>query len=123
AGLYTAPSTVPTPATVTVTAISKADTSKSGTATVTVVAPISVSVSPATAQVVTGAQQQFTANVTGTSNQSVTWSLSGAGCSGSSCGTITTAGLYTAPSAVPNPAKVTVTATSQADTSKSGTAA
>ncbi len=122
AGLYTAPSTVPTPATVTVTATSKADTSKSGTATVTVVAPISVSVSPATAQVVSGAQQQFTATVTGTSNQSVTWSLSGAGCSGSACGTITTAGLYTAPSTVPNPAKVTVTATSQADTSKSGTA-
>ena len=120
-GLYTAPSAVPSPATVTVTATSKADPSKSGTATVTV-AVISVTVSPSNVQVVAGAQQQFTATVTGTPNQSVTWSLSGAGCSGSACGTITTAGLYTAPSAVSNPAKVTVTATSQADTSKSGRA-
>jgi hypothetical protein len=122
AGLYTAPATVPTPPTITVTATSKADPSKSGTATVTVVVPIAVTVSPSNAQVVTGAQQQFTATVTGTTNHSVTWSLSGAGCSGSACGTITAAGLYTAPSAVPNPATVTVTATSQADPSKSGTA-
>ena len=120
-GLYTAPTTVPSPSTVSVTATSQADSSKSATAAVTII-PVKVSVSPATAKVVTGAQQQFTATVSGTSNTAVTWSLSGAGCTGSACGTITTAGLYTAPSTVPSPATVTVTATSKADKSKSGTA-
>jgi len=46
-------------------------------------------------------QQQFTAN------QSVTWAVTG----GSANGTVNTAGLYTAPALVPNPATVTVTAT------------
>jgi len=120
-GLYTAPTTVPSPSTVSVTATSQADSSKSATAAVTII-PVKVSVSPATAKVVTGAHQQFTATVSGTTNTAVTWSLSGAGCTGSACGTITTAGLYTAPSTVPSPATVTVTATSKADKSKSGTA-
>lgn len=119
AGLYTAPSSVPNPATVTVTATSQADPTKSASATVAVVAPVAVSVSPTSANLVTGAQQQFTATVTGTTNTAVTWSLSGAGCSGPTCGTITAVGLYTAPSAIPNPATVTVTATSQADSTKS----
>ncbi len=48
-----------------------------------------------------GNQQQFTAN------QSVTWAVTG----GSANGTISGAGLYSAPAAVPNPATVTVTAT------------
>lgn len=52
----------------------------------------------------------------------VTWSLSGAGCTGTACGTISTAGLYTAPASVPNPATVTVKATSQANTAASDTA-
>jgi hypothetical protein len=64
---------------------------------------------------------QFTATVTGTSNTAVTWSLSGAACTGSGnpCGTIDANGKYTAPTTAPNPAQVTVTATSQADTTKS----
>ena len=64
---------------------------------------------------------QFTAKVTGTSNTAVTWSLSGTACTGSGnpCGTIDANGKYTAPATAPNPAKVTVTATSQADTTKS----
>jgi len=121
-GLYTAPAAIPNPATVTVTATSQADTTKSGKATVTIVAPVAVSVSPGSANVVTGAQQQFTAAVTGTANTLVTWTLSGGGCSGATCGTISAAGLYTAPASVPNPATVTVTATSQADKTKSGKA-
>lgn len=121
-GLYTAPTTVPSPPTVSVTATSQADTSKSATATVTIGVPVAVSVAPSTAQVGIGAQQQFSATVTGTNNTAVTWSLSGAGCSGAACGTITATGLYTAPPAVPKNPTVTVTATLQADTTKSGTA-
>jgi hypothetical protein len=64
---------------------------------------------------------QFTAKVTGTSNTAVTWSLTGTACTGSPnpCGTLDANGKYTAPANAPNPAQVTVTATSQADTTKS----
>jgi hypothetical protein len=63
--------------------------------------------------VAVGKTLTFTATVTGTNNQAVTWSVSGGG-------TISNIGLYTAPASVPNPAKVTVTATSQANSTKSG---
>src|SRR5208337_3674117 len=88
-GLYTAPSVVPNPPTVSVTATSVADPSKFATATVTVVSGPSVTVSPSTAQVQVGGQQQFTAIVTGTNNKTVVWSVTGSGCVGSACGTIT----------------------------------
>ena len=121
-GFYIAPTKVPNPAEVTVTATSVVDTSKSGSATVTVLPPVGVTVSPASVQVVTSGSQQFTATVTGTTNESVTWSLAGSGCSGSACGTITSYGLYTAPAKIPSPARVAVRATSQADATKSGKA-
>jgi len=122
-GRYTAPSTVPNPADVTVTATSAANTSKSASATVTIIPPVAVRVAPATMQVVSGGHQQFTATVTGSQNTGVTWSLSGSGCSGSSCGSITSTGLYSAPGTIPNPAQVKVTATSDANSTKSGSAA
>ncbi|MBT9329580.1 beta strand repeat-containing protein [Paracidobacterium acidisoli] len=121
-GLYTAPPAVPSPAQVTVTATSNADITKSASVTVTILPPVVVHISPATAQIVTGNTQQFTATVTGATNTAVTWSVSGSGCSGAACGTVTSGGLYTAPAAVPNPAQVTVTATSVADTTKTSSA-
>lgn len=86
--------------------------------------PISVSVSPTTASVlVPMGTQNFTASVQNDAqNKGVTWSLSGAGCSGATCGSISSTGLYTAPSAVPSPATVTVTATSVSDPSRTATA-
>jgi len=81
---------------------------------------ISVSVSPSTVSLIAGATQQFTATVTGTSSTAVTWSTSG--CTGSACGTIDANGLYTTPTPVPSAATVTVVATLQSDTSKTGTA-
>lgn len=121
-GIYTAPATVPSPATATVTATSIADTSKSASATVVIVSatPVSVTVSPVTAQVAIGAQQQFSATVTGSTNTAVNWSLSG--CSGAGCGSISAGGLYTAPATVPSPATLKVVATSRADSSASGSA-
>lgn len=63
----------------------------------------------------------FTAIVTGSStNKAVTWTVSGDGCSGAACGTISSSGLYTAPAIVPVAPTVTVKATAQADTTKSG---
>src|SRR5450631_167283 len=122
AGLYVAPSVQPSPALVTVAAASNDDTTKSSSAAVTLLPPVVVKVSPASAQVVAGKQQQFTAAVTGSTNTSVTWDVSGAGCTGSACGTISSGGLYTAPTTVPSPAQVSVTATSVADTTKLNTA-
>jgi hypothetical protein len=122
AGLYTAPAIFPNPAAVTVTVTSQADTTKSAAAQISLVTPISVTISPTSALLTAGTQRQFHAVVTGSSNIGVAWAVSGSGCVGSACGTVTSAGLYTAPSTVPNPAAVNVTATSQADPSKSATA-
>ena len=77
---------------------------------------INVGVSASATSVAAGQQAQFTATVTGTTNTSVTWLVVG----GAADGTISASGLYTAPAVVPNPALVTVTATSQADPTKSG---
>jgi hypothetical protein len=53
-------------------------------------------------------QQQFSATVNNGSSQTVTWAVTG----GSANGTIDANGMYTAPSVKPNPATVTITATS-----------
>jgi hypothetical protein len=84
---------------------------------------IVVSVSPTALSVETGLTQSFTAGVTNdSSNQGVTWALSGAGCTGAACGALsnatTTSVTYTAPALVPSPATVTLMATSVADTTK-----
>jgi len=92
----------------------------SGTGTAAPV--VAVAVTPATASVTTGTTQQFAAAVTGTSNTAVTWTASGAGCSGATCGTISSTGLYTAPATVPSSPAITITATSQSDPTKSASA-
>jgi glycosyl hydrolase family 16 len=80
---------------------------------------VAVAVTPATASVTTGAAQQFSASVTGTSNTAVTWTVSGPGCSGKDCGTISSSGLYTAPATVPSSALITITANSILDQTQS----
>jgi hypothetical protein len=70
----------------------------------------SVTVSPATANVQEGTQQQFTATVNNTSDNNVTWQVNGVTGGNTSTGTISSTGLYTAPSVIPNPASVTITA-------------
>jgi hypothetical protein len=77
---------------------------------------ISVSVSPTTISLTPSQTQQFTAAVTGTTNQTVAWSLSPL------TGSITSGGLYTAPSSITTQQMVTVTATSAADMTKSASA-
>ena len=74
---------------------------------------ISVSVSPTTATVASGGTQQFSAQVTNTSNTAVTWSAT--------AGSVSTAGLFTAPT-VTATKTVTVTATSVADNTQSASA-
>ena len=86
------------------------------------VAVVGLRVAPSTATVSPGATQQFTSNVTNAINTSVTWSLTGTGCTGSGCGTISPQGLYTAPAASGSPLTVALTVTSVADDTKSATA-
>ncbi len=124
-GLYTAPSTVPSPATVTVGAVSVADPTRSGSAQVTITAPpppVTVTVAPATTTVQTGGSQAFIATVTNTTNTAVTWQVNGVAGGNTTVGTISAAGIYTAPATVPSPATVTVTAASAADPTRSGSA-
>jgi len=75
-------------------------------------APPTFSVTPNYAYVPAGALQQFSTTIKHEdSDTTVLWSVSGKGCSGSACGTISKSGLYTAPETVPDPPLVTVTAT------------
>jgi hypothetical protein len=129
---YTAPASVPNPALVTLTATSVTDGTKTAAAAITVTATapaagVSVSVSPASWTILVGETRPFTPTVKNDStNKGVNWTLSGAGCTGATCGTISasasasgTAITYTAPTALPSPASVTLTATSVADGTKS----
>ncbi|HLJ48623.1 MAG TPA: choice-of-anchor Q domain-containing protein [Bryobacteraceae bacterium] len=110
-GVYTAPGTVSSSMTVLVTATSAADSSKLASATVTLV-PIAVSVS-SSVSLAAGQSNQFTATVTGTSQNGVSWSMS------PQVGTLSSTGLYTAPATVSGAQSVTITATSVADPTKS----
>lgn len=124
-GLYTAPSTAPANP-VTILAVCAANSERQGSATVTVsgnaVPPtVAISINPTSAAMLTGATQQFTATVTGSANTAVTWQVNSTTGGNATVGTISNAGLYTAPVAVPA-TPVTVTAISQADATKQATA-
>lgn len=108
AGVYTAPNT---PGTYTVTATTQATPSASASATV-IVTGISISISPTSDSVPVNGTRTFSATVTGSTNKAVTWTAAS--------GTITSAGIYTAPEAVGSD---TVTATSAADPTKSASSA
>jgi hypothetical protein len=130
---YTAPATPPpSDVPVIIQATSVTDPSKSNTVTITFKA-IAVSVTPAFVTVAEDTTQPFTPTVSfDPSNMGVNWTLTQGApplpCS-QGCGTISAASsasgtpiTYTAPSVVPTPVTVTLTATSVADTTKSGSA-
>jgi hypothetical protein len=101
-----------------ISATSVSDPSKSATAVIFVTpAPEGgVGVFPAVAVVPVNGTQQF--NATGSLFYSfpvVTWTVSGNGCLATSCGTIDSTGIYTAPATPPTPANLKITATSVAD--------
>src|SRR5438874_381208 len=103
-------------------ACSSSSTTPTTTTTGVGISPIGISPSSLTVQ--TGQVLQF--SVFGFYNGPVTlpgqgfaWSVTGTGCSGASCGTIDAKGRYTAPPTVPDPAIVTVTASSVVDSTKS----
>jgi dienelactone hydrolase len=130
--VYTAPASLPSPATVTLTATSVTDGTKSAPATITVtLPPIAVTLAPKLATVAVSKTAKLTATVQNDrGNQGVTWNLTqGTTNCAPGCGTIapanTTSGMavvYTAPGTVPATSAVTVKATSVADGTQSDTA-
>ena len=94
AGLYTAPSTMPSSSSVTITATGPVN---SVTAVVTLVAVAAQTISPTTATVVLGGTKQFT------SSGATSWTAT--------AGTVSSSGLYTAPYTMPASSTVSVTAT------------
>ena len=69
-----------------------------------------------------GNQLLFTAAVKNSSDTTVKWSVNGVAGGAPQTGTISAEGMYTASGDMPIPANLTVTATSHADVSKSGSA-
>jgi hypothetical protein len=78
-------------------------------------AAVSITISPSAVNLPAAGTQQFTAIVTGASNTSVVWTIQ----EGSSGGSVTNSGLYSAPGVV---GTYHVVATSDADNTQSGTA-
>src|SRR5229473_1694382 len=130
---YNAPPVVqPNPPQVTITAKSVADTSKSGNSAMSINSNVTVTVAivsasipaPATGTVAIGFSVSFAAAVTGDSSSFGVkgWSVNGVVGGNSTVGKIVATDLthatYTAPTAVPSPAAVNVTATSVADFTK-----
>jgi len=93
-GLYVAPTTMPSSSSVTVSATGPNGTAK---AQVTLTAPVSQTISPSSAAVTLGKTQQFTS--TGATGWTTT------------AGSISSAGLYTAPATMPASSTASVTAT------------
>lgn len=135
--IYTAPAAAPNPNTVTITATPQADPSKNTQATLAVQAGVSVSLLPPAATRAVNHRATLTAQVTGTSNTGMTWTVNGVTggnatlgqictVAANPCQTVTSGNVlqvdYLAPGAIPQPNPVTVQVTSAADATKSGTA-
>ena len=120
-GTYTAPQVLTAPPSVSLTAISVADPSKSAVGAITITSSFSLSLT-GSASVNTGASATYTATLVPTANsnpsRAISWLVSGSGCNGGACGTISSSGVYIAPSLPPSPATVQITASPVADPSK-----
>ena len=112
--IYTAPANAPTQLIELVTATLTENGVTTGDAiSITTRPTITVSVAPSFGFASPGESVRFTATVTGTTDQRVTWSVSGGG-------TISDSGLFTASSSAPDGATFDVTARSSADPTSFG---
>jgi hypothetical protein len=120
-GTYTAPQVLTAPPSVSLTAISIADPSSSGVGTITITSSFSLTLT-GPASVNAGAGATYTATLVPAANsnpnRAVSWAVSGSGCNGAACGTISSGGVYTAPSFAPSPPTVQIAASPIADPSK-----
>ena len=113
-GFYTAPAVLNSAQTITVKATSVADPSRSGSVTLSLKPPVAVSVGPANLILGPNQTRQFNATVTSADNTAVTWSINPV------LGSIAGDGAYTAPTPISAAQTITITATSVADPTKSG---
>jgi YVTN family beta-propeller protein len=131
-GLYTAPPSIPQTNPFLVVATSCVQANAFATAIVTVLSGVRVQITPTTATVGTQERFTFTATVTGSTDQSVTWAVNGNAGGDSTDGFICPnplvptppacpPGTYVAPFPAPN-GSVTIKATSGADPSQSASA-
>ena len=131
---YTAPPTPPSPNGVVVSVTPQADPTKKVQATISVQAGVSVSLSPATDTLAANHRVTLTAQVFGTTNTTVNWSVNGVAGGNATFGQICVIGSnpcqsvangnvlqvdYVAPGAIPQPNPVVVSATSALDPTKS----
>jgi len=121
-GLYTAPLAVPQGGTVTVEAVSAANPSVQASAVVTLTPPVAIQLTPTTAALQAGQTTQFQATVTNATNTAVTWAVNGVAGGSAATGTVSTAGLYTAPASESGLGQITVSATSVQDPAIQATA-
>jgi hypothetical protein len=118
-GNYTAPASMLSGGTATVTATSVSAPSASASVIVTVTATsVTLSISPTSETLKAGFSQLYTATVGGTTNTGVTWSVNGLPGDTSYPGSVLN-GTYTAPAPVVTTDTYFVTATSNADSTKS----
>jgi hypothetical protein len=131
-GLYTAPAVVPSPATVTIEAASQSTPAAFATASLMITpapAPpppppaVTVIISPTAVTIRTTHLKQFSASVHGSTNKSVIWKVNGITGGNGTVGTISSQGLYKAPSTVPSSPVVTVSAVAATDGKTSASAA
>jgi hypothetical protein len=125
-GGVTAPQVLPSPSSVILTATSVADPSKQVTGIFHVTSNFSFSLT-GPAAVFTGGNADYLATLVPVPNSNpsttLSWSLSGSGCSGPACGTLSisssgTTATYTAPDVASPPVTIHITATPLADPAK-----
>jgi uncharacterized protein (DUF1800 family) len=90
------------------------------TATTTAPPPVVTVTVSGPSSVRLGATAQFSAVVSNASSQAVQWQVNAIPGGNATDGTISSTGLYTAPTSLPSPATITISATSQASPSASG---
>ena len=88
----------------------------------TVAPSIQIEVCPSTDSVQAGSTETLAATLGNTANTAVTWQVNGVAGGNATVGTISAAGVYTAPASVPSPASVRITAVAQADGTSSASA-
>jgi hypothetical protein len=121
-GHYTAPLTIPQGGVAMVTASAAASPSASESAVVTItLGPVTLSITPSSATVKAGLTEQFVANVGGTSNPSVTWSVEDLPGDTADPG-LMNGGDYTAPAPILASDSFAITAVSNADPTKTASA-
>jgi hypothetical protein len=134
---YTAPVTPPNPNIVTIAVTPQADPSKKAQAAVTIKPGVGVSLLPAIATLAGLHRVTLTAQVFGSANTAVTWSVNGIANGNGTVGQVCVVASdpcqplgsgnnlqvdYQAPGAIPSPNPVTVQATSVADVTRNATA-